>query len=214
MILNTLFSEPMIFLAWMVAIVLALTVHEFAHAWAGYLLGDDTAKSQGRLTLNPLSHVSGTGLLMLVLIGVGWGKPVPFNPYNLKFRRFGAAILGAAGPIANLVMALFFGVILHYLLVFNVFLSSNLLIQFLSIFVVLNVILLLFNLLPIPPLDGSKVLFSFLDSPRFFGVVSFLENKGPLILIMLLFLDNIIGLNIFGTLFSGVINLVYKAIFF
>ena len=139
MILNTLFSEPLIFIAWVAAILIALSVHEFAHAWAGHWLGDDTAKMQGRLTLNPLSHISWLGFLMLLLVGFGWGKPVPFNPFNLKDKRWGPAMVSVAGPLSNLIMAVAAGLILHYLVFFQVLAPQNMLIQFLTIFVILNI---------------------------------------------------------------------------
>jgi len=210
MILNTLFTDPMIFVAWVVAIILALTFHEFSHALASAMMGDQTAKSLGRLTLNPLSHVSGLGFIMLLFVGFGWGKPVPFNPYNLKYHKWGPALVALAGPISNLLLAFVSGLALHYIVVLNWLPPENLLVQFLNIFVILNVILMLFNLIPIPPLDGSKVLFSFLSSPRYAKFVLFLETRGPYLLLFLLILDNIIGINIFGRLFRFTIEFVYK----
>ncbi|PIR93680.1 site-2 protease family protein [Candidatus Falkowbacteria bacterium CG10_big_fil_rev_8_21_14_0_10_39_11] len=213
MILNTLFTDPMIFVAWVVAIILALTFHEFSHALASAMMGDQTAKSLGRLTLNPLSHVSGLGFIMLLFVGFGWGKPVPFNPYNLKYHKWGPALVALAGPISNLLLAFVSGLALHYIVVLNWLPPENLLVQFLNIFVILNVILMLFNLIPIPPLDGSKVLFSFLSSPRYAKFVLFLETRGPYLLLFLLILDNIIGINIFGRLFRFTIEFVYNLIF-
>ncbi len=213
MILGTLFSDPLIFIAWLTAILIVLSVHEFAHAWASHLMGDDTARNQGRLTLNPVSHVSGWGLLMLLFVGFGWGKPVPFNPYNLKNKRLGLAIIAIAGPLSNLLLAIVTGVILHLLVAYNVFLPTNLLIQFLTILVILNVVLMVFNLIPIPPLDGSKLLFAFLRDERYQSLVYLLETRGPMLLLFLLILDNIIGINIFGNFFQGIISFVYKLIF-
>lgn len=213
MILETLFSTPAIFLAWVVAIVIALAVHEFSHALAGNLLGDPTAKNLGRLTLNPLAHISWLGFVVLLLVGFGWGKPVPFNPYNLKFKRWGPALVAVAGPLSNLIMAVATGFILWLLIFFQALPSENLLIQFLYIFVILNVILMVFNLIPIPPLDGSKILYAVLHQPKYRQLIIFLETRGPMLLILLLILDNIIGINIFGNLFWGIIDLVDRIIF-
>lgn len=212
MIFNQLIQNPLVFIAWVVAILLALSVHEFSHALAGTLQGDNTAKSLGRLTLNPISHVSGIGFLMLLFVGFGWGKPVPFNPFNLKNQRFGPFIVAVAGPISNLIMAILGGLILRYLIIFEVFPPENLLIQFLSFFVILNAILMVFNLIPIPPLDGSKILPAILQHPKYRPFLVAVETQGPIILIFLLILDTIVGVNIFGGLFQFVINLVNNLI--
>ena len=95
--ISTLFSDPITFILWLVAIVTALTVHEFSHALAGKLQGDPTAELEGRLNLNPLSHIDWLGLVMLVFVGFGWAKPTPFNPYNLKLKKWGSAIVALAG---------------------------------------------------------------------------------------------------------------------
>jgi len=213
MIIETLFTDPMVFLAWFVSIIIALTIHEFSHALASSVLGDQTAKSQGRLTLNPIAHVSGVGLVMLLFVGFGWGKPVPYNPYNLKNPKWGAALIGLAGPFSNLVVAIVSGLLLHLIVVFQLMVPENLLIVFLYYLTIINVILMIFNLIPIPPLDGSKVLFAFLSSPRYRSFVAFLEARGPFLLLFLLILDNIMGVNIFGRLFGGVIEFVYSLIF-
>jgi Zn-dependent protease len=203
-----LFSSPLLFLVWLVAIIIGLSVHEFSHALAGYLLGDHTAKEHGRLTLNPLSHVSGMGFLLLMFAGFGWGKPVPFNPLNLKYKRFGPALVAIAGPLSNLILAVFSGVVLKILIFYKVFPLENLLIQFLFIFIMLNMVLMIFNLIPLPPLDGSKVLFGILAAPKYHHIVFFLEKNGPFLLILLLVLDNFVGINIFGGLFNFIINFV------
>jgi Zn-dependent protease len=214
MILQQLFSEPALFIAWLVAIIIALSVHEFSHALAGYKLGDETAKNYGRLTLNPMAHLSGVGLFMLLIAGFGWGKPVPFNPLNLKNRRFGPALIALAGPISNLAMAIFGSLILKILLVLNVFLApeKNLLIIFLAVFILINLMLLVFNLLPIPPLDGSKILYSFLHAPKYQKFIYNYEKNGPLILIGLLILDNVSNLNLFGYLYYG-LTILFDSVF-
>ncbi len=195
---------------WVVAILIALSFHEFSHALAGYLLGDETAKVEGRLTLNPLAHIDPLGFLLLVLIGFGWGKPVPFNESNLRNQRWGPAIVALAGPLANLVLVIFFGLVFKILMNFTSLGPENLLIQFLNLLLILNIILIIFNLIPIPPLDGSKVLFGFLASPRYGQFRFFLETRGPIILILLIVLDSFSGLGLFSSIFNWTINFVYR----
>ena len=174
------------------AILIAIIIHEFSHGYAAYLLGDNTAKDAGRLTLNPLAHIDLVGtiivpLLMLVTMGAafGWAKPVPFNPYNLKYPRFGPAIVAIAGPLSNLLVAVISLVAFKLLVpVFDA--STNMLMIFLVYLTVLNLVLLVFNLIPIPPLDGSKVLFSFLSGVRYASFRNTLEKQGPVILIALI----------------------------
>jgi len=191
-----------------VAILIALSVHEFSHALAGHLLHDDTAKDQGRLTLNPLAHVDMFGFLMLLLVGFGWGKPVPVNPYNLKYRKWGETLVALAGPLANLLMVVVFGLILKFAAASQIFSPDNLLIQLLNLLVVINVVLLLFNIIPIPPLDGSKFLLTALPA-RFNQLKIWLLTRGPFLLLALIILDNFFGVRIFSRFFYNVINLVY-----
>lgn len=213
MILSLLFEEPIIFLVWVVAIIIAITIHEFSHALAGTWQGDMTAKNQGRLTLNPMSHLSGVGFLMLLLVGFGWGKPVPFNPYNLKNKRWGPALISIAGPASNLILALFAGVILKTFVYFDALEQGNLLLEFLYLLVIINVILMIFNLIPIPPLDGSKLLFSILHSPKYNELKMWLTTKGPLVLMALIFMDFILNINIFSGLFRLIINGISRLLF-
>ena len=213
MILMNFLDNPIILLPWLAAIIIALTVHEFSHALAALYLGDSTAKDEGRLTLNPLAHVSWVGFAMLLLVGFGWGKPVPFNPYNLKNQRFGPALVAVAGPISNLILAIIFGLLFKAVIVFQLVGPENLLVQFLNLMIVLNIVLLLFNLLPFPPLDGSKILFSFLYDQKYYGFKQLLETQGPFFLMLLLIFDNFLNINIFGSLFSGIIKFVYRIFF-
>lgn len=220
MIISTLIQQPLFLLAWVAAIVFVLTIHEFSHALAATLLGDQTAKMNGRLTLNPLSHISWLGFAMLLLVGFGWGRPVPFNPYNLKWPKFGPAVVAAAGPLANLICIILFIIIFRIIFpglnpLFIMFSavgesSANLLAIFLSLAVFLNLVLMIFNLIPLPPLDGSKILFSFLADARFARVRDTLEAQGPFILLLLIILDNFLGLNIFSVVFFRLVDLFYN----
>lgn len=211
MIFAQLISDPLFALVWIFAVIYALTIHEFAHGAVAYALGDSTAKDAGRLTLNPLSHIDILGFLMLLFVGFGWSKPVPFNPRYLKFPRFGEAMVAAAGPFSNLLSVILFVVILRFLA--PTLGEENLLANFLFWLVVLNTILFLFNLLPIPPLDGSKVLFDFLP-PSVARYRIPLELHGPTILIGLVILDSLLraggGGSIFGALFNGIIATVVR----
>ena len=200
-------SQPILFVVWLLAILIALSVHECAHALTAFYLGDSTAKDQGRLTLNPLAHIDWWGLAMLVLIGFGWGKPVPINPYNFKNLRRGEIITSLAGPLSNLLLVLIFGFLSKFL--FPILPYGNLLITFFVYLVQINAILMIFNLIPIPPLDGSKVLFALLP-PRYENIRITLETKGPTILILILLLDNILNLGIFAFIFNNLIGLIYK----
>lgn len=203
-------ENPLYFLAWISAILVALSVHEFSHAFVAYKLGDNTPKAMGRLTLNPLAHIDWFGLLMLVLIGFGWGNPVGFNPYNLKYKKWGATLVALAGPASNLIQIAVFGLILKLLEIFTRLSISNLLIQFIDLLIIINAVLMIFNLIPIPPLDGSKLLFAILDKPKYANFKMRLESRGPTILIILILADNILGIGIFSAVFKGVINLIYR----
>ncbi|MFA5184349.1 MAG: site-2 protease family protein [Patescibacteria group bacterium] len=153
-----------------IVLVFSAIAHEYMHGWAAFHLGDPTAKDAGRLTLNPLAHLEWFGSFFLPLIMVitkmpfvfGWAKPVPYNPHNLKDQRYGDAKVAVAGPATNLVIALFFGLFLRFFPVFNLTFAS-----LLAVIIYINLILAVFNLIPIPPLDGSKILATFLPSgPR------------------------------------------------
>ncbi|MDO8581716.1 MAG: site-2 protease family protein [bacterium] len=213
MALNLLFTNPLLFLAWIVAILVTLTIHEFSHAFVATLLGDRTPQDQGRLTFDPRAHVDTTGLLMLVLVGFGWGKPVQFNPHNLRYPRWGATFVALAGPLSNFFGALLFGIAGVLLLRFGVLSGENLLIFFLFRLVTVNVVLMLFNLIPIPPLDGSKVLLDALHHPRYDRIRFLLETRGPILLLALVLLDMILPFSLFGWLFSGALSFVYNVLF-
>jgi len=134
-------------------ILIASTVHEYAHGWAAYKLGDPTAKAAGRLTLNPLKHIDPLGALCMILFRFGWSKPVPINEYNFERREVYTAITALAGPVSNVLLALLAGLIN---LIFNPD-PSSIFAVILMVFASINISLAVFNLLPIPPLDGHKI---------------------------------------------------------
>jgi Zn-dependent protease len=138
------------------SILIASTVHEFFHAWTAYKLGDPTAKASGRLSLNPLVHIDPIGALMMIIFRFGWSKPVPINEWNFENRRAGKALTALAGPVSNLILAALTGLLYQFLG------DYYLIAFFLQTFAIINISLAVFNILPIPPLDGHKVVGWFL----------------------------------------------------
>ncbi|MDD3284105.1 MAG: site-2 protease family protein [Patescibacteria group bacterium] len=212
MILDLLFEQPMVFVAWLIAIVFSISIHEFAHAYAANSQGDPTAKLLGRLTLNPLSHIDPMGFFALLLVGFGWGKPVPVNPINFRNKKWGDVIVSFAGPLSNFVMILTFGIILKLTYLYTNLGQDNLMIQFLFFIVMINIVLGIFNLIPIPPLDGSHILFSILPS-NFNEFKYQLAKNGPMLLLVLILADNFLNIGIFSSLFNYIFNLVGRLIF-
>jgi Zn-dependent protease len=202
MILNLLFTNPLLFLVWIIAIVFALTIHEFFHALAGYLLGDKTAQRAGRLTINPIAHLDPVGFIMLMIVGIGWAKPVPFNPYNLKYQRWGPALVALAGPASNLASVFVLGLVTHGLLAAGLGIN-NLFIVLLVFTIFINAILLFFNIIPVPPLDGSKLLYAYLSSPKYTGLKIRLETQGPYLLLGLLLLNWVTNGLVLSPIFNG-----------
>lgn len=158
-----LFNNPLAFLIYLIALFLAITIHEFAHAWVTDQLGDPTARLAGRLKLNPRVHIDAVGFLFLFFFGFGWGKPVPFDPFNLKNPRRDSALISLAGPISNFILVLILAILWRIILFFFPFLSLNNLFSSLFFSIIqLNLILGIFNLIPIHPLDGFKIVAGFL----------------------------------------------------
>jgi len=192
-----------------VALILAITFHEAAHAWMATRLGDDTPKMMGRLTLNPLAHLDPIGTLLIFVVGFGWGRPVMYNPNNIKSGRFGEMLIALAGPFANVIMAFVFALPGRIYLLQHSSLPQGQIYVFLATVVTLNIFLAAFNLIPIPPLDGSKILYLILEnfgaSPR--SIIA-LEQMGPMLLLILILADRLLGTHILQTLLEPVIILL------
>jgi len=194
-----MFSAPLFALVWVVAIIISLTVHEFAHALVGTWRGDHTAEHMGRLTLNPLAHLDPIGTLMLLFVGFGWAKPVPFDPRNLKNPVWDGVAIAFAGPLSNLFLATL-AAVAYRNLADLVFAQDTLLPIFLILLIFTNLLLMFFNLLPIPPLDGSKIIDAVLHRTRYerFGV--WLQVYGPRVLLGLVVLSLLTSINVFGVI--------------
>ncbi len=193
-------------------LLFTLTIHEVSHGYVAYLLGDDTAKRAGRLTLNPLKHLDIIGLLMLFIIKIGWAKPVPINPYNFKDFKRDTALTAAAGPMANFILAIIFSVLFRIVIHFsgNIFIySHSILFKFLmKIFyltIFYNLALGLFNLIPFPPLDGSKILGGFLSDELYFKYTA-QERNGMMIFMILMGASYVFNLNIIGSIIMPPLN--------
>lgn len=197
MFLTLLFSSPPLAFAWVVAILFSLTVHEFSHALVGKLKGDQTAEREGRLTLNPLAHLDLFGFIPLLLFGFGWAKPVPFNPYNLKNPKWDSVTISLAGPVSNLLIATVSSVAFRLLVVEGGLSPYSLLTAFLFFLILLNLFLALFNIIPIAPLDGSKLFFALFDAPKYEQLRNFVAIRGPQILMFAVFVSLLTNFNVF-----------------
>jgi len=182
----------------MPAAIIGLTVHEFSHAYMAFRLGDHTAKDQGRLTLNPLKHIDWMGFFLIVIAGFGWAKPVSFNPDNLKHKHRDEILISIAGPLSNLVIALLFFMVARVLFVFEFFNSTGFGLGMVNLIVVwgaINISLFIFNLIPLPPLDGSHLYLTFLKetNPK---LMMNLYKYGTLALLILIIAENSLNVNI------------------
>ena len=184
-----LFGNPSLeaLVAGVIALLVGLTFHEFSHALLADQLGDHRPRAMGRLTLNPLPHIDPIGALMLVVAGFGWAKPVMVNPAALRGGRRGMAIVAFAGPVANVVVALAFAIVYRVLDLAGV--EGGFVLNLVGLIVQLNILLAIFNLIPIPPLDGYNVLLAFLP-PRQAMVVRQYAPYGVIVLLLLVLLPN------------------------
>ncbi|MCL1976110.1 MAG: site-2 protease family protein [Firmicutes bacterium] len=194
------------------AIILALTIHEYAHGRVAYAFGDPTAKDAGRLSFNPLRHLDIVGTLALIFLGFGWAKPVPVNPYYFQGNRAKKIMwVSWAGPLSNILQALVVAALLCVsLLVFFSFMPNSgaigmWVIRFLDFLIYINLVLAIFNLIPIPPLDGSKILAGLLPE-RYMNIVFALERYGFLILVIAMYLG------LFSMVISPLVNASYNAL--
>lgn len=202
------------------AIIIALTFHEYAHARVAYAFGDPTAKLEGRMTLNPIKHLDPLGTILLVFAGFGWAKPVPVNPYNFDGKpKKKMLLVSLAGPVTNLIEALagtaLLAVIWHFIPYGTV---SNYFFLFMCYFISINIVLAVFNFLPIPPLDGSKILAGLLPN-RCFNFMMSLERYGFLILLLLVFIPNLLSMmglptiDVLGFIIGTPANFLYGLLF-
>ena len=213
-----LFSDIIMMLLALPVTVMALSAHESAHGYAAYKLGDPTARSLGRITLNPVKHFDLFGFLSMLVFHIGWAKPVPINARYFKNPRRDFAIVGAAGPLSNVALALIHLLILRLVMLFstNAFKSGALteglglailsvVVYILYMGVAMNVILAIFNLIPVPPFDGSRIFYAFLPPKWYFGVMKY-ERYIMIGCILLFFALNRLGLNPLITFEGWVIN--------
>lgn len=199
-------------------LIVAITIHEFGHAVADMIEGDPTARLEGRLSLNPAAHLDPFGALMIVLVGFGWGKPVPIQPANMRSQRYGSAIVGIAGPLTNVILAFGTAVVaraanIPLFIGFGGGLGITLAERLASGFIFINVLLFLLNLIPVPPLDGSRIVSALLppDKQKY---VYFMDRWGFVILLVLalLVLPSILG-RIAGGVDQEVLRLVHNQIY-
>ena len=197
-------------------LVIAFTIHEYSHAWTATRFGDDTPRAYGRLTLNPLAHLDVVGSLLLLVAGFGWAKPVPIDPYKLT-RRSPAAVMwvSLAGPFSNLLMAIVASLLLRLGVAtfLDRFMPGSQFIPSATMvftnFIWINLVLMLFNLIPISPLDGEKI-FDYFLPPSFAKVMDTIRPYGPIILLVLVFGGQLIGINILGSILGPPLNTLYN----
>ena len=179
LMLSELVTNPILFFVWAFSLIIAVTIHEFAHAFIADKLGDPTPSLQGRVTLNPIAHLDPVGTIMLLLFRFGWGKPVPFDPFNLRHPKRDSALIALAGPASNLILATLLSITAKLS-------GSPLLILFSTPLIMMNINLAIFNLLPVPPLDGSKILYGLLPMDWADEYNDFMSSYGQILLILLI----------------------------
>ena len=204
--LSLLSTSPLIFIISFATLIISITIHEFAHALVADRLGDPTPRAQGRLTLNPLAHLDPVGTILMLLTRFGWGKPVQFDPYNLKNPVSDAAMIALAGPSANLILATLLSLILHLTAAQHV----DFLAFVLTETILLNIVLAIFNLIPIYPLDGSKIFLALLPRELAETYDAFMRQFGFLILIVLLIFPLISGETVISVILSPALDFLQK----
>ncbi|MEX2028075.1 MAG: site-2 protease family protein [Candidatus Curtissbacteria bacterium] len=185
-LISALVQNPLVGASMIIGLVAGITIHEASHAYVAYRLGDPTAKLKGRITLNPLAHLDLVGTAALLFIGIGWGKPTPFDPFNLRNIKRDSALISVAGAASNLTLAL--ALSLPYLIIYSLQGMNptlNLVYQFLSPIIFFNIVLGVFNLIPVAPLDGFKVLAGLLPREWYADFMQ-MEKYGIFILLILL----------------------------
>jgi len=171
------------------AVLISISVHELCHGYAAYLLGDPTAKNNGRLTMNPIAHFDLYGTLCMLLFGFGWARPVPVNPMYFKNPKQGMSLVGLAGPLSNFFLALIFSIIFAVCLGMGINPQQSVLAEFIMLFlatsIALNVGLGIFNLFPVPPLDGSKILAVVLPNSAYYKLMMYERYIAPVLMLLL-----------------------------
>lgn len=201
--LELLFSNPFAFVLIFGGIIIAIGLHEAAHCYMAEYLGDPTPRSLGRLTLNPFAHLDPLGTLCIVITGFfGWGKPAPFDPYNLKDPKRDTALIALAGPVSNLLIALIFSLLLRFFI-------PDFLFSIVIFFIRLNVGLAIFNLIPVPPLDGSKIVGLFLSHEAGYRYQK-LSGQNSQLLLLLLILPIFGGTSLASILVSPIISSILR----
>lgn len=176
-----------------VVVLLAISVHEASHGLVAYLLGDRTAKSMGRISINPLRHIDPIGALCLLIFGFGWAKPVMVNSYKFKNPKLGMSLVGLGGPLSNFILAFIGAMILRILIAVNFY--NEFILDFVFLLMSINIGLGVFNLIPIPPLDGSKIFLSLLPDRLYYDIMKY-EHIGWILLVVALglgVLDPVLG---------------------
>lgn len=182
------------FLFQIAILIMSVVIHEISHGYVASYLGDETARYQGRLTLNPVKHLDFVGSFLVPSLSYflggfifGWAKPVPYNPYNLRPSRWSEAAVAAAGPASNILLALIFGLLLRFGVSSGADWANPAFVQITALIVFINILLAIFNLMPIPPLDGSKLLFAIFPD-KLIQIRTFFEKYGLILVILFIFL--------------------------
>lgn len=193
-------------------LIFSIVIHEFSHGWMADQLGDPTARYMGRLTLNPIPHIDPLGSIIVPLLLyissagfiLGWAKPVPYNPYNLRDQKKGPALVALAGPASNLIVAIIFGILIRVLTAQDPIANAST-ITFFALIVFYNILLAIFNLVPLPPLDGSKILEYILPSSMR-GIMDTLEKNYMLFIILFIFFGFPLITPVINTLFNLIVG--------